>query len=889
MPFRVTMDVITTHTNADFDCLGAMTAALRLYPGALLSFPGSQEKCLRDFVERHSDYLPHVTRAKEIDLEAISRLIIVDCQYASRIGRFAEILNRPGLEIHIYDHHPVTNESIVPTHGTIAVCGAASTILAAVLMKEGVSLSPEEATLIMLGIHEDTGRLLFASATPDDYRVAGWLLGEGARLNIVTDALTPELTKAQMGLLKQLLTTLKTSTVNGVTISVAHASCDHYVGDIASLAHLMRDMENMDALFVAVAMEDHVYLVARSHVPEIDAGEIMKGFQGGGHATAASAVVHNQSLKGVLEQLDALLQCSIRVQASAGDIMSAPVKTMPDSVTIGGAREYLTRYNCNAMPVMDGEAMVGVISRKTVEKALHHELGESPVTDFMHTEYLQATADTSLIDIQSYMVTGNRRFVPVFDGARLIGVVTRTDLMRHTYGGRRGQSGALYDLESLEVPTRIRSVAGLLGKRLTADIRETLRALGAVGDELGMAVYAVGGFVRDLLLGIENLDIDITVEGDGIFFAECFSGHYGGRVRSHRKFGTAVLVLPDGQKIDVASTRLEYYESPGALPTVERASLRHDLYRRDFTVNTLALCINGGRFGDLTDHFGGQQDIQERVVRVLHNLSFVEDPTRVFRAIRFEQRLGFHLAPHTENLIRNAVRIHLLDKLGGERLLSELVQIMREKEPVAAIGRMSSLELLPFIHPALKLVPATERVLHETGQVMAWFRLLYLEDHCEPWQVYFMGLCDGLTSGEFHDACGRLAIPGRLASRLCSQRHLVFSILNTIKRRLKQSSEVRNSQLFSWFNGLAPEMLLYLAARASSEQVRRFVSLYLTRLREITPVLNGDDLCGLGLEPGPLFRSIKERLLQARLDGEVQSRDDELALAHSLIKNRSNA
>ena len=360
-------------------------------------------------------------------------------------------------------------------------------------------------------------------------------------------------------------------------------------------------------------------------------------------------------------------------------------------------------------------------------------------------------------------------------------------------------------------------------------------------------------------------------------------------MRSHRKFGTAVLVLPDGQKIDVASTRLEYYESPGALPTVERASLRHDLYRRDFTVNTLALCINGGRFGDLTDHFGGQQDIQERVVRVLHNLSFVEDPTRVFRAIRFEQRLGFHLAPHTENLIRNAVRIHLLDKLGGERLLSELVQIMREKEPVAAIGRMSSLELLPFIHPALKLVPATERVLHETGQVMAWFRLLYLEDHCEPWQVYFMGLCDGLTSGEFHDACGRLAIPGRLASRLCSQRHLVFSILNTIKRRLKQSSEVRNSQLFSWFNGLAPEMLLYLAARASSEQVRRFVSLYLTRLREITPVLNGDDLCGLGLEPGPLFRSIKERLLRARLDGEVQSRDDELALAHSLIKNRSSA
>lgn len=878
------MDVITTHTNADFDCLGAMTAALRLYPGALLSFPGSQEKGLRDFIQRQPEYLPHFTRAKDIDLASITRLIIVDCQHAARIGRFSEILTVPGLEIHIYDHHPVTDESIVPTGGTVAVCGAASSLIAAMLMEQGLSLTAEEATLVMLGIHEDTGRLLFTTATQDDYCVAGWLLGQGARLTVVSDALKPELTKVQMGLLRQLLTTLKTSTVNGLDISIAYASCEHYISDIASLAHLMRDMENMDALFVAVAMEDHVYLVARSHIPEIDAGEIMKDFQGGGHATAASAVVHNQSLKKVLGRLDELLHISVSAQATAGSIMSVPVKTMPDSVSISEARDLLTRYNCNAMPIMVGEKMVGVISRRTVEKALHHGLSESPVTDFMHTEYLIATADTPLSEIQSYMVNGNRRFVPVFEGPRLVGAVTRTDLMRHIYGGRRGQSGVLYDLESLEVPTRIRSVAGLLGKRLSAETREILKALGTVGDDLGMAVFAVGGFVRDLLLGIDNLDIDITVEGDGIFFAEHYAELHGGRVRSHKKFCTAVLVLPDGRKIDVASTRLEYYESPGALPTVERASLRHDLYRRDFTVNTLALCINRDRFGQLTDHFGGQQDIQERVVRVLHNLSFVEDPTRVFRAIRFEQRLGFQIAPHTERLMRSAVRQHLLDKLGGERLLSELVQIMREKDPSAAIGRISSLGFLPFIHPALKLVPATERVLQETEQVLAWFRLLYLEDRCEPWQVYFMALCDGLKSEEFRDACNRLAIPGRLAERLCRQRHTVFSTLNVIKRRLKQSSDVRNSQLCLWFGGFTLEMLLYLAARASSEQVRRLVSLYLTRLRAVVPLLDGDDLLKLGLEPGPEFKKIKDNLLQARLDGEVVSRDEEEALVKSLIQ-----
>jgi tRNA nucleotidyltransferase (CCA-adding enzyme) len=625
-------------------------------------------------------------------------------------------------------------------------------------------------------------------------------------------------------------------------------------------------------------MEDHVYLVGRSHAPEVDAGEIMRAFQGGGHATAASAVVHNQSLKQVLEQLDQLLRQSVKTSVTARTIMSTPVKTMPDSVSISGAREYLTRYNCNAMPVMSGEVMVGVVSRKTIEKALHHSLGEAPVTDFMHTEYLSATPDTPLTDIQTYMVTGNRRFVPVFDGGQLVGAVTRTDLMRHIYGSRRRHSGPLYDLESLEVPTRVRSVAGLIGKRLPAELRETLQRLGTIGDSLGMAVYLVGGFVRDLLLGTDNLDIDVTVEGDGIFFAERFVQIHGGRVSSHKKFGTAVLLLPDSRKIDVASTRLEYYDSPGVLPTVERASLRHDLYRRDFTVNTLAICINGDRFGRLTDHFGGQQDIQERVVRVLHNLSFVEDPTRVFRAIRFEQRLGFHIAVHTENLMRSAVRMQLLEKLGGERLLSELVQIMREKEPLAAISRMASFGLLPYIHPALKLVAATERVLQETGQVMAWLRLLYLEERCEPWQVYLLALCDGLSPQEFRDACIRLAIPGRLASRLCNQRHLVFTTLNAIKRRVKRSDEVQNSQIYSWFSGLSLEMLSYLAARASSEQVRRFVSLYLTRLRTVTPALHGEDLRELGLEPGPLFRRIKDRLLQARLDGEVNNRDEEVAL-----------
>lgn len=877
------MDVITTHINADFDCLGAMVAAARLYPGALIAFPGAQERGVRDFISQHPDYPPAFTRAKDIRLEQVSRLIIVDCQQAARIGRFSEILHRPALEIHIYDHHPVAPDSIRSTGGVVTGAGATSTLLGAMLRDQGITLTPEEATQLLLGIYEDTGRLLFATTTRDDYLVSAWLLEQGARLNIVADFVSQALTGQQVALLDTLLRNLKSTTVEGFTVSIAYASTDRYVADIAGLAHMVRDMENPDVLILAVAMEQRVCLVARSRVPEIDVGRIMRGFHGGGHPAAASATVHDIPLKQLLQRLEEAVRSAMPSRIVAGDIMSAPVKTMPAGVTITDARELLTRYNCNAMPVTDGGRMIGVISRKTVEKSLYHDLGGAPVTDFMHTEFLRATPETPLTEIQSYMVHGNRRFVPVFSGEALAGAVTRTDLLRHVYGGRQDQPEALYDVDRLDPAPLSNSIAGVINRRLESATIGLLKELGAVGDDLGMPVYAVGGFVRDLLLGTENLDIDITVEGDGIFFAGQFAARNGGRVRSHDVFGTAVVILPDGSKVDIASTRLEYYESPGILPTVERSSLRHDLYRRDFTINTLAFCINSARFGLMTDYFGGRQDLQKRLVRVLHNLSFIEDPTRVFRAIRFEQRLGFTIAPHTANLIRSAVRMGSIATVGGRRLLNELILMFREKEPAGAIERMAGLGLLASIHPALRLTPGTTRVIHEAARELTWFRLLYLADGCQQWQVYLLALCDGLGNDEFEEACRFLSVPGKVMARIFGRRRSVLGLRDALQRRIRRGPAVRNSEIHSWFRDLPLEILLYLAASATGDEVRRHVSLYLTQLRRIHCTLDGTALKEMGLTPGPRFKTVMEQLLAARLDGKVTTDEEERSLARALI------
>lgn len=881
------MDLIVCHLNADFDCLGAMVAAARLYPGAQLCFPGSMEKNLRDFCAAHPDLLPVQVRSKDVDLSSVTRLIVVDCQQAARIGRFADLVGRPGLTVHLYDHHPASGDSLSAQGGEIRASGSTTTILCSLLQQRQLVPTPVEATLMLLAIHEDTGHLSFATTTPEDYLAAAWLLQCGGQLNLLDEVLAPDLTTPQVELLHDLLASLKTTEVAGVRLSVAYASRNWYVGDAASLAHLMLDMENLDLLVLVLAMGDRVFLVGRSRVPEVDVGDLLRKFGGGGHASAASATVKEQTLSQVLERLDQLLLLAVRPSRTVGQIMSSPVKTLDSSATVAEAREWMVRYNYSAMPVVREGEVRGIITRKVAEKAAYHGLGETPVTDLMHSVFPQAVEDTPLDSLIEQMVGGDSRFVPVFRQGELVGVVTRTDLLRHLHGAEARKTDTLYDLDSLTPEPTERDLLHQISRRLPEETVGLLKSLGHTGDSLGMAVYGVGGFVRDLLLGTDNLDIDITVEGDGILFAEEFAGRHGGRVRSHEAFGTAVLVLPDGGKLDIASTRLEFYESPGVLPTVERASLRRDLHRRDFTINTLAVCLNPDRFGRLIDHFGGQKDLQDKTVRVLHNLSFVEDPTRCFRAVRFEQRLAFRLDPHTEGLLRTAVRMGLVERVGGKRLFGELTSILREREPLPAVRRLAALGLLPFIHPDLRFSQESERLFTESEKALAWYDLLYLPVPVEAWAVYFLALTDRLDSHRYRDTCLRLAMPGRLLERLFGHRHRAIKHFQALRQSLKSPDGISNSRIYSLLRDIPAELLLYGLARSGQDELRRLVSHYLIRLAGTRILLSGAELAGLGIPPGPAIGRVKEQLLAARLDGMVATRDEELRLAERLVAELS--
>lgn len=877
------MDVITTHINADFDCLGAMIAARRLYPEAELVFAGSQEKSLREFFLRSTVYAYDFKRIRDIDLAAVRRLILVDVRQSGRIGPFGEVARRPGVEVHIYDHHPSGHADLSGAVEVIAPVGATVTVLCELFREREIVPTPDEATLMMLGLYEDTGSLRFNSTTVRDLQAAAFLLEHGANLNTVSDFLTQELTAEQVGLLHELIDNRTVLNVNGIDVSIAHASVDHFVGDLAVLAHKLKDMENLDVLLVVVRMGERVFLVGRSRLPEVHVGEILGEFGGGGHAYAASGTVRDLTLLQVLDRLPRVLQDQVNPRREARHFMSRPVKTVPVTATIDQVREILTRYNLNALPVLDGERVAGLVTRQVMDKAIHHGLGRAPVGDYMSPEFVSVAPEASLDSLRELVVEGNQRFLPVLDDGQLVGAITRTDVLRQlAYGGRPAPRPGIPAGGGLGLKRR--QVVRLLRERLPGSIQELLREFGEVADRLGICAFAVGGFVRDLLLRQDNLDIDLVVEGDGIAFAQAFARDRSCRVRSHRKFGTAVLIFPDGFKVDIASARMEYYLEPGALPNVEHASIRLDLARRDFTVNTLALALNADTFGELLDFFQAQRDLREKAIRVLHNLSFVEDPTRVFRAIRFEQRLGFHLGRHTEHLLRSAVSTGFLDKVGGPRVFNELVIILREANPLPAVQRLAELDLLKYLHPALEVDSKTRELFAAASRGLNWFELLFTGEACRHWQVYFLCLTATLDDDAMAGLCSRLGIPGRHRQLFSEERVLGRQALQELERR-RPRREVRPSRLHALLQPLAIEMVLFLLAATGREDVRRQISGYVTRLRGVAPELTGRDLEALGLRPGPCFRTILETLLQARLDGEVGSREEELALVqHRFLK-----
>ena len=882
-PENIDLTIITTHINADFDAMASMLAAQKLYPEALAVFPGSQEKNLRNFFIDSMVYLFNMADIGDIDFERVRRLVLVDTRQPSRIGRFTELVGRPEVEIHVYDHHPLMENDV---RGDVEHCrltGATVTILSEILREKKIRLTPDEATIMCLGIYEDTGSFTFSSTTEEDFLAAAFFLSCGANLNIVSDLISREISPQQVGLLNDLIQAAVRHNINGVEVVVTTVTTDAYVPDFAFLVHKLVKMENIDAIFTIAAMGSKVYVVARSRIPEVDVGTILSALGGGGHTFAASASLKGIPLPQVENRLLTILYEQVRSRRLARDLMSAPAITIESTVSCRNANTTLTRYNVNALVVIDradnAERLRGFITRQIIEKALYHGLDHLPVKEYMHTEIAWVGPEAGLSEIQEKIIDSKQRILPVVDSDRVVGVITRTDLLNVLVRSRRESTGKTGGALQETSRPRTRNVKKFLGERLSKRLQELLQSMAEIAQELGCNAYVVGGFVRDLFLYRSNEDVDIVVEGDGIAFAREYAARFNARIHAHAKFGTAVIIFSDGYKVDVASARMEYYRAPASLPEVEMSSIKLDLFRRDFTINTLAIQINPKQFGTLIDFFSALRDLKEKVIRVLHNLSFVEDPTRVFRAIRFEQRFGFSIGKLTSGLIENAVRMDFFRRLSGRRVFTELRLILEEENPLGAIRRMQDYGLLKVIHPGIELTEDRMESFSSVKKVLSWHDLLFVDDSYMKWAVYFLALvrpCDRKTTEEI---CERFELPPRHRGLFCKERFAAEECLFWLER----NAPADNSTLYRKLTPFRTELILHMMASTRQERIIRDISRFYTKLRHVRPAVSGNDLKQMGLAPGPRYREILDRVLDEKLNGRLNSREEELAFARDYV------
>lgn len=859
------MQLVVGHANPDFDAYAATVAATKLFPGAKGVFLGSQNSNVREFHNLHQDFLEFVD-LRGLDLSSVTRLIMVDTRDADRISEFRDVALSPDVEVIVYDHHPPAQGDLTGVDDRSQDVGSTTSILVHEIRSRNIALTPLEASLFLLGIHEDTGSLTYPGATAYDADAAAFLMAAGADMEVLNQFLSRTLDAEQHALLEQLTASLQVWDVNGQQIAVCTATRDEYVDSASVLTHYIVEDMGFKVAIAIVQMPQRLQMVARSRMHEVDVGAVMTALGGGGHAQAASAGFRELGIPAALLQLREALEGVVRPPLRAADIMSKTVRTIGPDDTMREAGERMSRWGHGGLPVTDADLLVGIVTRKDVDKAVRHGLDHAPVRGFMNREPVTVTADIELQALEHLLATAGIGRVPVMDGERIIGIVTRKDVLAAEHGhDYLGRTVPRFDAKATH-----RFLASI-DAFVPDEVLGALRSLGSLAEESGLRAHVVGGFVRDMLLGRRNLDLDVVIEGDAVEFAELAAERLGARVKVHRRFGTAVLVFSKTLHADVTSARTEYYLRPGALPTVERSSLRQDLFRRDFTVNAMAACINDGCFGQIADPFFGMRDLERSTLRVLHSLSFVEDPTRVLRAARFELRYGFVMDGQSEGLARRAVGMNMLDEVSGARIREEMLDIIDEKSPAAVFERMDDLGVLGLV---LYAGAASEPIIEALYSVERAYERLESAFARTPRRR--VTLVAALAHRADRVTAERWLKHLRFGKEYGEPAVAVADRAPGVLRTLRDGRKMRDSRLYHALQGLPDEAIVYVWAQGD-ERVRARVERYLDTVSKIRPAVDGEDLKSLGIPPSPAYSAILAAALDDRLDGRAVGRDAESA------------
>ncbi|WP_017301430.1 CBS domain-containing protein [Nodosilinea nodulosa] len=913
------MDLVLCHTTADFDTLGAAVGLARLQPGRRIVLTGGSHPTVQRFLALYRDEYPLIER-RAVDPDLIRQLTLVDAQQPDRFGPAAEWIVRAEhnqVPVTVYDHHPASGEALAATaqEQIIEAVGAATTLVVEALQQNGIEPTAAEATVMALGIHVDTGSLLYETATARDAAALAWLMAHGASLGMIADFVEPGLSPPLQTLLTAARAGLQVETLEGHSLAWVLLKVDRYLPGLSGLAERLMSLADADALLfgayysgqektsqpqeastppaqagdpsIPQSVPQKLTLIGRARGrlgDSLDWGALLTALGGGGHPTAASAAVTTTDPEGLVQQLLEKARSQLPPQPRAVDLMSSPVRTLRPDTTIREAQRILLRYGHSGLSVVDeGDRLVGIISRRDLDLALHHGFSHAPVKGYMATNLKTIAPDTPLATIENLMVTYDIGRLPVLHQGSLVGMVTRTDLLRHLHQGYGSPSARLAQ-PTLPAATTLQHT---LETSLPPLLHSILQQIAAAAQERGWHLYLVGGAVRDLLICSDRAaaalpDIDLVVDGwvgttgAGVELAAAIKTRFPEiDLQVHGRFQTASLVWRKdldhplaGVMIDIATARTEFYPYPAANPEVEASSIQQDLYRRDFTINALALRLTAPGAGQLLDYFGGLMDLRQGVIRVLHANSFIEDPTRIYRAVRFAVRLGFSLDAQTEGYIRHALASGIYAQMQRQvkrapalqtRLKNELKYILEAPYWQAALALLDQLEALRCLHEDLAMTPTLWqqlRRLSRWGQRYGW------PEVGPPWLLRLEGLLAALPPAARSPLAANLQLPDRTLERLAhlDNREHSWQALVT--------ASPTPGILYTAFSQADTATLLLASAR-HPHALGPAIWQYLMQWAVTPPLVDGNQLKALGYRPGPRFRPMLEAVFAAQLNGDI--------------------
>jgi len=862
------MHIILTHEQADFDALASLLGANLLDESAVPVLPHRINRNVRAFLALYGVDLPFVEQ-RELSGEPIKMITLVDTQSMISVrGTTSDT------RVHVIDHHPLREG--LPENWTVNITelGANTTLLVEALREHNGILNVVQTTLLLLGIYEDTGSLSYTRTNPRDLRAAAYLIEQGANLQVAMNFLNHPLSLAQQEIYDRLRSDAKHFHIHGYTIVIASGDAREMDEELSSIVHKLRDLLEPDAIFVLVTTKSGIQIIARSTTDHIDVAEILAVYGGGGHERAAACLMKDQELEKVFDELVDALPEHIHPAITVGQIMSRNPQLLSPTTPVDEAARRMQRFGHEGYPVIEDGKIVGLLTRRAVDRAQSHKL-PTTVASLMEMGENTVSPEDSIEHVQRLVANTGWGQIPVVEHetGEIIGIVTRTDLLQNLTPSPKlpGQLNLASRLEAVLSPDRIK----------------LLRIIAEAAHEKHAALFIVGGFVRDLLLEQPSPDFDLVVEGDAISLARLLARRYGGRVTGHGRFGTAkwhlgyskkessnAISIAGLQTVDLVSARTEFYTHPTALPTVERGSIKLDLHRRDFTINTLAIRLDGRHYGELHDYWGGFDDLQAGLVRVLHSLSFVDDPTRILRAVRFEQRLFFRIEDRTMQLLLEARS--MIDRLSGDRIRHELNHILASVNAPQILSRLNSLGLLSTIHSSLtwdewladhfssleRIEPSDEwELMREASTIKCELSYLF-------WMIR-------LPDDQIRQVISRLKLSVYLSKAILSASQLW--------RDQEVLAESNPSEIVTRLEDIPPISCYAFYLAVPDAELRDKLYSFVVLWKKMQPSIDGNTLKSMGLPPGPIYKQILSRIREAKIDGRISTLEEEKRIAEGYL------